>query len=205
MAFIASGMNSLQLKDGTILFPTYGSKQPNDPDSSQVLRSTDYGETWTLVPVATHPDGKTHLNEPEIVEVKDGKLLMVMRTGVGSDHLWQAMSEDGGATWKDVRDTGVQGHPPDLLRLQDGRLLLSYGYRHTPFGVRAAVSADEGQTWDPKQIWTLRDDGGGTDLGYPHSAQLKDGTVVTVYYFFEPGGMQYVACTRWQVPPGPAK
>ncbi len=200
LAFIASGMNSLQLADGTILFPVYATRLPDDPDSSWVLRSTDYGASWDLAHVGTHPDGKTPLNEPEIIEVADGRLMMVMRTGQGSDHLWQAFSDDKGASWHSLRNTGVVGHPPDLLRLRDGRILLSYGHRHVPFGVRAVVSSDNGETWDTDNIWTLREDGGGTDLGYPHSVQLKDGTVVTVYYFMEPGGMQYVACTRWKVP-----
>lgn len=200
LAFIASGMNSLQLDEGTILFPVYASGAPDDPDSSWVLRSTDWGETWDLVHVGTHPDGRTPLNEPEIIELEGGRLMIVMRTGRGKDHLWQAFSDDRGATWHSLRDTGVKGHPPDLLQLQDGRILLSYGHRHVPHGIRAAVSADNGETWDTDNIWTLRDDGGGADLGYPHSVQLRDGTVVTVYYFVEPGGMQYVACTRWRVP-----
>lgn len=200
MAFMASGMNSLQLDNGTILFPVYAGQKRGDPDGSWVLRSTNFGQTWDLVPVGIHPDGKTHLNEPEIVALASGRLMIVMRTGMGSDHLWQAFSDDDGATWHSLRDTGVKGHPPDLLRLRDGRVLLSYGHRHPPYGIRAAVSADEGDTWDLEHIWTLRDDGGSTDLGYPHSVQLTDGTVVTVYYFVEPGGMQYVACTRWRVP-----
>lgn len=198
MACLASGMNSLQLANGTILFPVYGSQKAGDHDSSWVLRSADYGATWQLIPVGIKPD--RHLNEPEIVEAAPGKLLMVMRTGMGNDHLWQAESTDDGASWQNLHDTGLKGHPPDLLRLQDGRLLLSYGYRHTPYGVRAAVSSDGGKTWPTDQVWTLRDDGGGFDLGYPHSVQLADGTVVTVYYFVEPGGMEYIACTRWRVP-----
>lgn len=198
MAIMASGMNSLQLKDGTILFPTYGYQKRGQQDSTWLARSTDYGETWQLVHVATHPNAQMPLNEPEILELKNGRLLIVMRTGEGNDHLWQATSDDGGATWKDLKDTGLMGHPPDLLRLADGRILLTYGYRHAPFGVRAAVSEDEGETW--KDVWTLRDDGGGFDLGYPHSVQTKDGTVVTVYYFMKPGGMQHIAATRWQVP-----
>ena len=199
-ADLGSGMNSLQLDDGTIVFPVYGIEKVGQADSSWVLRSTDYGQTWSLITVATHPDGKTPFDEPEMIECKSGRLLIVMRTGVGNDHLWQAVSDDRGVTWHDLKDTGVKGHPPDLLRLQDGRILLTYGYRHDPFGIRAVVSSDEGETWDLQHIWVLRDDGGGVDLGYPHSVQLKEGTVVTMYYFFEPGGTQYIACTRWRVP-----
>lgn len=198
MAVLASGMNSLQLDDGTILFPVYGKARAGENDSSWVLRSTDYGDTWQLVPVGSRAE--SHLNEPEIVHTPTGRLLILMRTGVGNDHLWQAVSDDKGATWHGLKDTGVKGHPPDLLVLQDGRLLLTYGFRHMPLGIRAVVSSDNGESWDREHIWTLRADGGSTDLGYPHSVQLKDGTVVTIYYFVEPGGMQYIACTRWRVP-----
>jgi sialidase-1 len=198
MAVLASGMNSRQLPDGTILFPVYGKAKAGQNDSSWVLRSADYGETWQLIPVGSRP--QSHLNEPEIVQTASGRLLMAMRTGVGDDHLWQAVSDDRGLTWHGLKDTGVKGHPPDLLRLQDGRLLLTYGFRHDPTGIRAVVSADNGETWDLDHVWTLRDDGGGFDLGYPHSVQLRDGTVVTVYYFVRPGGMQYIACSRWRVP-----
>jgi hypothetical protein len=191
-------MNSLQLDDGTILFPVYGKAKAGENDCSWVFRSTDYGDTWQLVPVGSRP--QSHLNEPTIVQTPTGRLLTLMRTGVGSDHLWQAVSDDKGATWQGLTDTGVKGHPPDLLVLDDGRLLLTYGFRHMPLGIRAVVSADNGESWDLQHVWTLRDDGGSTDLGYPHSVQLKDGTIVTIYYFVEPGGMQYIACTRWRVP-----
>jgi len=201
-AMLASGMNSLQLEDGTIVYPVYGAKAADDHDSSWVLRSTDYGVTWEMIEVGSHPN--LHLNEPTIMQMASRRLLIIMRTGMGSDHFWQAISDDGGASWHGLRDTGVKGHPADLLRLADGRVLLTYGHRHTPLGVRAVVSHDEGETWDLDHIWALREGGGSNDLGYPHSVQLADGTVVTVYYFVEPHGMQFIACSRWQVPVIPA-
>ena len=56
-----------------------------------------------------------------------------------------------------------------MLRLKDGRVCLTYGYRRPPYGMRACLSADGGRTWG-KQI-VLRDDGGGRDVGYPRSVQ----------------------------------
>lgn len=199
MASIACGMNTLQLADGTIIIPVYGRRKADSPDSSWVLRSENYGDTWELRLVAEHPQG-TPINEPAIIALKNGRLLIVMRLEGGNDQMWQAFSDDRGKTWHSLRDTGIKGHPPNLLRLQDGRILLTYGYRHPPFGIRAAISADEANTWDLEHILELREDGGGPDLGYPQSVQLGDGTVVTVYYFVEPGGMQYIAGTRWKVP-----
>ena len=68
-----------------------------------------------------------------------------------------------------------RGNPASLIRLKDGRLVLTYGYRAEPNGIRARVSADGGRTWQPEIV--LRSDGGNTDLGYPRSVQRADGKV----------------------------
>jgi hypothetical protein len=75
---------------------------------------------------------------------------------------------------------GVWGLPSHLLRLKDGRLLMSYGHRRPPFGNQARASSDHGRTWsDPT---TISNDGAGGDLGYPSTVQLDDGSLVTVWY-----------------------
>ena len=38
----------------------------------------------------------------------------------------------------------------------------------------------------------IRDDGVGTDLGYPWSAQLADNTVLTVYYMTSQRGLREI-------------
>ena len=63
--------------------------------------------------------------------------------------------------------------PPHLLKLADGRLCLTYGRRAKPYGIFAILSSDAGQTWS--EPITLRDDGGGRDLGYPRSVQSPMG------------------------------
>jgi hypothetical protein len=75
---------------------------------------------------------------------------------------------------------GVWGTPSHLLRLRDGRLLMSYGYRRAPFGNQARVSADEGATWSTPM--TISADGAGGDLGYPSTVELDDGSFLTVWY-----------------------
>ena len=62
-------------------------------------------------------------------------------------------------------------------------MCLTYGHRARPFGIRARLSRDGGRTWAQEII--LRDDGGGTDIGYPRTVQRPDGKIVTLYYFHE--------------------
>jgi len=86
------------------------------------------------------------------------------------------------------------------LKLADGRLLVTYGFRHPPYGQRACLSADEGRTWDTAHEIVLRDDAPSSDLGYPSTAQCADGTLVTVYYQQESAGeMTRLMATRWRL------
>jgi hypothetical protein len=188
----------LQLRDGTLLHAVYGSEKVGDPSTSYVLRSPDGGVTWTRHVIAAPERPGENFDETSLLELEDGTILAAIRTGQGTDHLWVAWSSDGGVTWT-KRDTGIVGHPATLLRLQDGRILMTYGYRHRPFGIRAVASPD-GKTWDPESLWVLRDDGLNGDLGYPQTVQLADGTLVTVYYFVEKDGIHQAAGTRWTAP-----
>ncbi|MFW6457766.1 MAG: exo-alpha-sialidase, partial [Planctomycetota bacterium] len=136
------------------------------------------------------PEGYNYLCEPHVVEVSPGRLLGMARyeerPGRGTRQrrsvLWQFKSDDGGHTWSTPEPTEILGKPPHLTRLADGRILLTYGYRHEPYGQRACLSEDGGDTWDYDNEIILRDDAPTGDLGYPASVQLDDGTIMTVYY-----------------------
>jgi hypothetical protein len=92
----------------------------------------------------------------------------------------QTESSNGGKSWTLPHTIGVWGLPSHLLRLRDGRLLMSYGYRRTPFGNQARVSNDQGLTWS--KALTISDDGVGGDLGYPSTVQLADDSLLSVWY-----------------------
>ncbi len=93
-------------------------------------------------------------------------------------------SSDNGSTWTAgapvIEGLGLS-NPPSLLRLQDGRLCVTYAKRTSPYGIYARLSDDDGSTWGGERV--IRDDGGHWDLGYTRSCQLPDGDIVTIYYF----------------------
>lgn len=111
-------------------------------------------------------------------------------------------SLDNGASWQflsKVADTDGgkrNGNPPSMVRLNDGRLCVTYGYRGIPYSIRARISDDNGKTWG-KEIM-LRDDPLTNDIGYTRSVVRSDGKVVTIYYYTsEQNVEQHIAATIW--------
>ena len=141
------------------------------------ITSHDDGLTWSAPTMIC--DGG--FNETALCDLGGGSILAVMRSD-GEGSLSQVRSEDDGATWSEPEQlTGPTEHPGDVIRLADGRLLLTYGRRTTPFGILGLVSRDDGRTWDTDNRLLLVADSG-NDQGYPSNIQRDDGAIVTVYY-----------------------
>jgi sialidase-1 len=191
----------VELPDGTLLMGIYGADYGSGVCRAYVVRSTDHGDTWGLPAlVAYDPRRNTSYEEPALALRDDGEIVAILRTGEPGNYqfLHQAVSRDGGRTWTEVHQTPMWGHPAHVLALTDGCLVCAYGYRRPPYGIRACFSDDGGRTWDIEREVVLRDDGASRDLGYPSTAELADGTLVTVYYFHGEDGVRYIAATRWR-------
>lgn len=111
------------------------------------------------------------------------------------------LSEDDGLTWTHIAQpvpaSGMGGNPPTLTHLDDGRIVLVYGYRAEPYGIRALISSDDGATWSEEIV--LRDDGGSHDIGYPRTTKRADGSLVTAYYYADTqDGERYIGATIWK-------
>ena len=194
--------------EGLRLVAVYGRRinqeRPSEKLRTEVflLRSTDDGQTWEVRPMypAGLPDPELGFDETALVVTGGGKLLAMMRT-TPEGHLYRSVSEDAGATWSPPEKTPIWGYPAHLLKLHDGRLLCSYGYRRDPMGIRASVSSDDGATWDIEHEYILRADGFGygSDLGYPLTHQLPGGELVTIYYHTTNGVNTHIATTHWRV------
>lgn len=113
-----------------------------------------------------------------------GRMLCALRSQRGPQGvMWTELykSDDGGRTWSFFSRVNDFGAPGSLVIKKDGRLVMVYGYRLMPSGIRARVSTDEGATWGPELI--VRDDGGSWDLGYPNAWEMDDGRICAIYYF----------------------
>lgn len=183
---------------GICLYPVYGLLMDGDAGHSLVYRSADNGKTWTLNHIIADSHGLIPMNETSLIDLGKGHILAFVRTGDDVDHLFSAESIDGGVNWGRLKDTGITGHPSDFLRLSNGDIVLTYGYRHKPYGVRARISKDNGKSWGKEYI--IRDDGFSTDVGYPMSIQLPNGKIFTSYYFRYQGGPTHIAGTLWREP-----
>ena len=162
-------------------------------------RTTDGGRSWEFVSwINEQPDGYAIM--PSTIRLNERELLTAIRRR-NATNAWieTYRSLDNGKHWNlqgvPAPRLGT-GNPPSMIRLSDGRVCLTYGHRAPPFGIRARLSNDGGRTWEREII--LRDDGGGTDVGYPRTVQRPDGKIVTIYYFHDqPKGDRYIAATIW--------
>jgi hypothetical protein len=161
--------------------PTIGNTEKAvkvDPPTcpTYLLRSTDNGRTWgdpILVALG--------LNEADLLPLPSGEWLFAARSEKGGA-IYILHSSDTGQTWHLTgQPTAVSEHPPDLTLLGNGWILLVFGHRHPPFGVQGIVSKDGGHTWEPRRL-IFEDHLFGSDIGYPSTARLSNGRLITLFY-----------------------
>jgi hypothetical protein len=135
--------------------------------------STDEGKTWKLHgAVKTEKAGLENM----IVELKDGRLWMLIRT---EKVLWESHSSDKGRTWTEGRPTTIATpHSRFFIRrLASGHLLLVNHYKFTGRShLTAQLSTDDGATWNDGLLLDER-----SGVSYPDGVQDKDGLIWITY------------------------
>ena len=183
-------------------------------DRAFCARTTDGGENIEFVSWITD-DIEVRSVMPSTVRISDTHLVTALRrrhdtkqddgTRLSKNWIEICHSMDNGKTWDflcKAADTdggaGRNGNPPSMVRLKDDRLCTTYGYRSTPYGIRAKLSEDNGKSWGDEIH--LRDDGRNWDCGYTRTIQRSDGKLVTIYYYTTAENPeQHIAATSWKV------
>lgn len=190
--------NCVELEDGSLLLPYYVKGK------AFVAVTKDRGKTWeTRSTLAAQTDCLFH--EPNLYRTASGKLIAFIRTlKQGNDipddkrsPLVTCESYDNGQTWVNHKEHPIFSPSPfHILRLQSGNVLLTYGHRLKPYGIRALLLNAECTNLDKAESIILRDDSPGFDIGYTSSVQLVNGEIlVTYYYYEEQQELRYIAGT----------
>jgi sialidase-1 len=186
-------------KSGRI-FWVVAATDSNSPQKTSVhlLTSDDKGLTWKYSsPVAI--DEKVTFNETSVYETPKGDIVAFLRTANLDDQACIARSSDGGKTFLMWEKMGFQGHPLNAMRLPDNRVLLTYGYRHKPFGIRARILNPECTDFTTAPEIILREDGGSGDIGYTWPVQMDRNRVLVTYYFNIENGTRHIAGTILEI------
>jgi len=157
-------------------------------DGVHAYRIYEDGKTEYVGRIPNISEGETELLscEPHSILLENGRILTHIRVQTSGDDpvftTYQSESDDYGKTWSTptpiLERTG--GAPAHLIRHSSGMLISVYGYRNEPYGIRAMFSTDNGKTWDTGNDIYIN--GISPDLGYPATVELKDGTLLTVFY-----------------------
>lgn len=196
--------NILAASDGLLYWAVVRSdstvEQPGrmaPPPSVHLMVSCDRGSSWQYrCPIAA--DAKIGFNETYLYETAGGDLIAFLRTSDKEGKILNAVarSRNRSMSFEPWQNTGFHGHPHCAVRLNDGRVLLAYGYRRVPYGIRGKVLNPECTDICDAGEFIIRDDGGSTDLGYPWPVVFPDGRVLVVYYFNNGGDV----CSEWPEP-----
>jgi sialidase-1 len=190
----------LRLSTGRIVAPGETQMKTSGGDHSGYgsfcYYSDDNGYTWwrskndvNMLPIEAQ--------EPQIVELKDGRLMMLMRSYSG--FVSRAYSEDQGVTWskgEPVKELRLPPHSTSAFSISripsTGDLLLMRcvdGPKdprwRTPFV--SVISKDDGETWENERVIGGEPD---NDYGYPSVTYVdEDDTELAIVSYHQQDGL----------------
>ena len=169
LCLLTSG-NILPLNDGRLLATVYGQYAEDEELTLRVfaVSSEDGGFTWRYLSAVAGPEDvpdaakKPRPSESNTVRLADGRLMCVYRVGSYLEYRKSYSADEGEAWTKPERMEGVWSVEPQLVRLENGLILLSGG---RPGLLLWACADGEGREWER------------VNLGEHHNALVPDEAV----------------------------
>lgn len=165
--YVVNNDRLVQLPSGRVIFPAALHEAPDRRNGRITCYiSDDNGKLWRKSAPVPNP-GNIVLQEPGIVELKDGRLMMFCRTDAGVQYF--SFSDDKGENWSAAEPGNIKSpmSPASIERIPStGDLLLVWnnnfqpdknGGKRTPFNL--AISRDEGRTWENRRTIESNPDG----------------------------------------------
>jgi sialidase-1 len=188
---------AIQLRSGRILMPLFYTTdyrvQPRI--LTRLYYSDDEGANWTpSETIVDIPDSKAGAQEPGVIELKDGRVMMWIRNSTGK--IYKCYSSDRGRTWSKAEPMNLQSplSPQSIKRHpKTGDLILVWN--NSPdkrWPLTAAVSRDDGETWTNIRNLDTEPD---RTFAYTSIEFLPDRALFTYYVGPAPG----VRGNRWSL------
>ena len=195
----------VRLSTGRLLAPAASTSDVQKVNHfvSHCYLSDDDGRSWRVGSGSVDAP-KRGAMEPEVIELTDGRVMMIVRTQMG--FIGSSYSSDGGDTWTEMQSLGVKAPeaPATLRRIPaTGDLVLiwnntftagaGHGGKRTP--LTAAISRDEGTSW--QHIKNLESDSKRT---YSYTSLVFDRDRAVMSYWDSGAGQGILSCRFRSVP-----
>jgi hypothetical protein len=189
--FTLNNDRAIQLSNGRILLPAAYTPNiwafPISSLTSLCFYSDDDGRTWFKSrEEVSLPNSES--DEPGVVELRDGRVLMWIRTNLG--RIYRSLSKDFGETWSEPEPIGLisPSSPQTIKRIPKTEDLLilwnnTRGPRRVP--LTAAVSRDDGETWE--NLKDVESDSA-YQYAYPSITFVGEEALITYYLYDERTG-----------------
>jgi len=208
----AANDHVIRFRSGRIVVPCWVSYDELKSCYAYCFYSDDEGYTWgksneiTVRLPSIARNTSPAAEEPAVIELRDGRVLMLVRTYVG--WFYRSMSADGGGAWSEPANSGIPapGSMPTLARIPaTGDILLLFNYgelgqmkgAHPRTRMASAVSRDGGETFTSVRIL----DG---EPGFPGKMTMANvafvGDNALIFYSRSPDGRNHYSLIQQIVP-----
>ena len=182
--------SALRLSSGRLCLPyTVNMAATGSPARLEAgcLYSDDEGTSWRSSDTVFAPESGAM--EPKVVELKDGRLWMLLRTDQGT--LFQTYSQNRGEHWNETESSGIaapmapfvlQRIPTtgDILLIRNPTVDLEHHHQGVRTPLTCTISSDEGKSWRyAKELETDR------SLAYSYASLSFFGETAVLSYYVE--------------------